>query len=231
MIGNSFQAVECFRKAIFLEPLNYNILYNASLFFLHIEHYSEAFELIRQSIEAIKPKKVPYEYHLTLTSILDTYGIDSDNHFNLEYSFEEDNVLASQQERPSEPKERIFKMAEIALIIISLALVILISIRIVYNRKYSNENITSIIETASFTESDTGTNNIEDMSSSGSSIDTQELDVNLDYNEFKYTKKTPRNSSSSDVDSCTNGATLNKRKYNSNVFAPQVKNIKQKHHY
>jgi hypothetical protein len=70
---------------VFLEPSNTDVFLQTAKFLYHIDKYAEAFEMIRESIEIIKPAKVPHDHHQTLAKILAAYG-ESDSTINLEYS-------------------------------------------------------------------------------------------------------------------------------------------------
>jgi tetratricopeptide (TPR) repeat protein len=84
--GNSLQAMECYRKAIFLDPNDSDVLMNVARFFYNLEFYDDSIEITRKSIDSMKPGQVAFEQHYTLAQILIAYGNEAQAVLHLQYS-------------------------------------------------------------------------------------------------------------------------------------------------
>ena len=86
ILGNSLQAIECFRKALYLDPANADILLGIAHLFHHIGYIDDSIELIRKSLSYIKPGEVAYEQHNILAQILIAYDNIPETSLNVHYS-------------------------------------------------------------------------------------------------------------------------------------------------
>ncbi len=84
--GNALQSVECFRKALSLEPYNSDILINLARLYLKMHHYDDAIFLTRKSIEYIRSDRSPWLQHFTLAEILKTNGYLDEAELHIQYT-------------------------------------------------------------------------------------------------------------------------------------------------
>ncbi|KAI8500461.1 hypothetical protein Bbelb_220270 [Branchiostoma belcheri] len=72
--GNTFSAIECFRKALSLSPSNPDILLNLARVLFNLQYLDDAIHLTRRSLELQPPGQNCWLHHFTLGEILKAYG-------------------------------------------------------------------------------------------------------------------------------------------------------------
>lgn len=86
MIGNAWQSVECFRKALYIEPYNSDVLINTARLLLKLKFYDDSIFLTRKSLEYIRSDRSPWLQHFTLAEILKTNGYLEEAELHIEYT-------------------------------------------------------------------------------------------------------------------------------------------------
>ena len=86
MIGNAWQSVECFRKALYIEPYNSDVLINTARLLLKLKYYDDAIFLTRKSLEYIRSDRSPWLQHFTLAEILKINGYLEEAELHIEYT-------------------------------------------------------------------------------------------------------------------------------------------------
>lgn len=76
IIGDGPNAIECFRKALSLEPHNSDVLINLARVLFKLKFYDDAVYLTRKSIEYIRSQRSPWFQHFTLAEIYHSTGHD-----------------------------------------------------------------------------------------------------------------------------------------------------------
>lgn len=79
LIGDSHNAIECFRKALNLDPRNSVILINLARLLLKLKYYDDAIYLTKRSIEFSNKSRSTWFQHFTLAEIYNTLGEGYDN--------------------------------------------------------------------------------------------------------------------------------------------------------
>lgn len=86
IIGNAHQSIECFRKALVIEPHNSDVLINLARLLLKLKFYDDAIFLTRKSLEYIRSDRSPWLQHYTLGEILKTNGYLDEAELHIEYT-------------------------------------------------------------------------------------------------------------------------------------------------
>lgn len=86
IIGQSHEAIECFRKALNLEPHNSDVLINLARHLYHLKKYRDAIFLTQKSIEYLPKSRLPWFQHFTLAEIYFTLGMDSQALEHIKYA-------------------------------------------------------------------------------------------------------------------------------------------------
>lgn len=86
IIGNAHQSIECFRKALVIEPHNSDVLINLARILLKLKFYDDAIFLTRKSLEYIRSDRSPWLQHYTLGEILKTNGYLDEAELHIEYT-------------------------------------------------------------------------------------------------------------------------------------------------
>lgn len=77
LIGDSYNAIECFRKALYLEPRNSYLLINLARLLFKLKHYEDAVYLTKRSIEFTQASRSSWFQHFTLAEIYHALGYDN----------------------------------------------------------------------------------------------------------------------------------------------------------
>lgn len=72
--GNTYQSIECFRKALSLSPENPDVLLNLARVLFNLQYLDDAIFLTRRSLEMQPPDQNSWLQHFTLGEILKAYG-------------------------------------------------------------------------------------------------------------------------------------------------------------
>lgn len=67
-------SIECFRKALWLDPKNADTLLNMARVLYNLQYLDDAIYLTKQSLEAQSPEQNSWLQHFTLGEILKAYG-------------------------------------------------------------------------------------------------------------------------------------------------------------
>lgn len=86
LIGDTTNAIECFRKALHLEPHNSNVLINLARLLQKLEFYDDAIYLTRKSIEYLQYDRAPWFQYFTLGEIYKENGFYDDALTYVQYS-------------------------------------------------------------------------------------------------------------------------------------------------
>jgi tetratricopeptide (TPR) repeat protein len=86
IIGDSLNAIECFRKALQLEPHNSDVLINLARLLFKLKFYDDAIILTRKSIEYIRHGRLPWFQHFTLAEIYKLNGFDKEAFTHVKYA-------------------------------------------------------------------------------------------------------------------------------------------------
>ena len=60
LIGDATQSIECFRKALHLEPFNSDVLLNTARLLYKLKYYDDAIYLIKKSLDYARSDRVPW---------------------------------------------------------------------------------------------------------------------------------------------------------------------------
>ncbi len=85
IVGNAYQSLECFRRALNLEPYNSDVLINTARLLLKLNFYDDALYLTRKSLDYIRTDRSPWLQHFTLAEILKKNGYLDEAELHLEY--------------------------------------------------------------------------------------------------------------------------------------------------
>jgi tetratricopeptide (TPR) repeat protein len=85
MIGDSQNAIECFRKALSLESHNSDVLINLARLLQKLDFHEDAIYLTRKSIEFIRADRLPWFQHFTLAEIYKLNGFEDEALVHVKY--------------------------------------------------------------------------------------------------------------------------------------------------
>lgn len=77
IIGDAESSIECFRKALEIEPHNPDVLINLARLLVKLRYYDDAIYLTRKSIDFMQPQRSPWFQHFTLGEIFHAKGLDA----------------------------------------------------------------------------------------------------------------------------------------------------------
>jgi tetratricopeptide (TPR) repeat protein len=86
MIGDAHNAIECFRKALYLEPYNSDVLINTARLLLKLQNYDDALYLTRKSLNYIRSNRLPWLQHATMAEIFKNNGFLEEAQLHLDFA-------------------------------------------------------------------------------------------------------------------------------------------------
>jgi tetratricopeptide (TPR) repeat protein len=86
IVGNAHQSIECFRRALLLEPHNSDVLINLARLLLKLKLHDDAIFLTRKSLEFIRADRSPWLQHFTLAEVLKANGYLDEAELHAEYT-------------------------------------------------------------------------------------------------------------------------------------------------
>ena len=86
IVGDAYQSIECFRKALQFEPHNSDVLINTARLLYKLKHYEDSIFLVKKSLEYIRPNRLPWLQHFTFGEILKENGYYEEAFLHLQYT-------------------------------------------------------------------------------------------------------------------------------------------------
>ncbi|XP_782784.1 uncharacterized protein LOC577463 [Strongylocentrotus purpuratus] len=139
--GNTYLAIECFRKAISLSPTNPDILLNLARVLFNLQYHSDALFLTQKSLQFKTPDQNSWLQHFTLGEIFKVLGnyAEAGVHFryalDLNPTFQPAEAHLREIEQPTQTNATIYTILIIGFLIVAVCVALYVVTEV-----YMNEN-------------------------------------------------------------------------------------------
>ncbi|XP_071510193.1 uncharacterized protein [Diadema antillarum] len=142
--GNTYLAIECFRKAISLSPTNPDILLNLARVLFNLQYHADALYLTQKSLLFKTPDQNSWLQHFTLGEIYKVLGnyAEATVHFrhalDLNPTFQPAEVHLREIEQPTKTNATIYTLLIIGVLIVAVCVVLYLVTEVYMNKNPLN---------------------------------------------------------------------------------------------